>query len=73
MKHNLSATAHDAVEKDWLARWKDRLGNPDVTPHQVMRTYVKALDITVACLDEEMDWGCWPEDDDDVPPNDPDE
>ena len=72
MKHNLLATACNAVEKDWLARWKDWLGNPDVTPCQVMWTNVEALDIAVACLDEEMDWGCWPDDDDDVPPNDPD-
>jgi hypothetical protein len=54
MKHDLLATARNAVEKDWLACWKDWLGNPDVTPHQVMRTYVEALNITVACLDEEM-------------------
>ena len=24
-----------------------------------MRTYVKDLDITVAHLDDEMDWDCW--------------
>jgi hypothetical protein len=24
-----------------------------------MRTYVEALNITVAGLDEEMDWSCW--------------
>jgi hypothetical protein len=73
MKHNLLATAHNVVEKDWLTRWKDWLDNPDVPPRQVMGTYVKALDITVACLDEEMDWGCWPDDDDDVLPNNPNE
>ena len=24
-----------------------------------MRTYVESLDITVASLDEAMDWSCW--------------
>jgi hypothetical protein len=59
MKKDLSSTVQDAIKKDWLARWKERLGNPDVTPHQVMRTYVENLNITVAHLDSEMDWGCW--------------
>jgi hypothetical protein len=59
MKHDLSASVRDTIEKDWLARWKERLGNPDGTPHQVMRAYVEDLDITVASLDNEMEWDCW--------------
>ncbi len=53
MKHVLLATACDSVEKDWLECWKDWLGNPDITPCQVMGTYVKALDITIACLNDQ--------------------
>ncbi len=59
MKHDLSPSTRDAVEKEWLAKWKERLGNPTVTPCQVLQTYVKDLDITVANLDDEMDWDCW--------------
>jgi hypothetical protein len=59
MKKDLLPTVWDAIKKDWLARWKECLGNPDVTPRQVMRAYVENLDITVAHLDVEMDWGCW--------------
>jgi hypothetical protein len=59
MKHDLSTSTCDVVKKEWLARWKERLGNPDRTPRQVMRMYVEDLDITVAHLDEEMDWDCW--------------
>jgi hypothetical protein len=55
MKKDLSSTLRDAIEQEWLAKWKDRLGNPNSTPRQVMRTYVESLDITVAGLDEEMD------------------
>ena len=59
MKHDLTTTSRDSIEKDWLTRWTERLGNPDRTPRQVMRTYVEDLDITVAHLDDEMDWDCW--------------
>ena len=59
MKKDLSVPLHDAIEQESLAKWKDCLGNPTSTPRQVMRTYVEALDITVAGLDEEMDWSCW--------------
>ncbi len=59
MKPDLSPSTHDAVEKEWLAKWKEMLGNPMVTPRQVLWTYVKDLDITVANLDDEMDWDCW--------------
>jgi hypothetical protein len=59
MKHDLTTSTRDSIEKDWLKRWNERLGNPDRTPRQVMRTYVEDLDITVTHLDDEMDWDCW--------------
>jgi hypothetical protein len=62
MKHDLSHSVRDAIEKDWLERWKERLGNPDGTPRQVMRAYVEDLNITVARLDNEMEWECWADD-----------
>jgi hypothetical protein len=62
MKHDLSALVRNAIEKDWLAKWEERLGNLDGTPHQVMRAYVEDLDITVALLDNEMEWDCWTDD-----------
>ncbi len=62
MKHDLSNSVGDAIEKDWLERWKEHLGNPDGTPRQVMRAYMEDLDITVARLDDEMEWDCWAND-----------
>ena len=59
MKHVLSTLTRDSIEKDWLTRWNERLGNPDCTSRQVMRNYVEDLDITIAHLDDEMDWDCW--------------
>ncbi len=59
MKHDLSTSMWDSIKKDWLTRWNERLGNPDRTPHQFMRTYVEDLDITITHLDDEKDWDCW--------------
>jgi hypothetical protein len=59
MKNDLSTSLSDAIEQEWLEKWMDYLGNPSSTPRQILRTYVEALDITVAGLDEEMDRSCW--------------
>ena len=59
MKQDMSAAIRDSIEKEWLDRWKERLGNPTQTPRQVLRTYVKELDITVAGLDDAMEWENW--------------
>jgi hypothetical protein len=70
MKHNLLSAVHDRIEWDWLAKWKERLGNPNVTPCQVMQAYVKDLDIMVVHLDDEMDWAIWDNDNFTVFPDD---
>ena len=59
MKHDLSATIRDLIEKEWLDRWKERLGNPSQTPCQVLRAYVEELNITVAGLVNAMEWDYW--------------
>ena len=59
MKRDLSDSVRDAIEKYWLAHWKEHLYNPDRTPRQVLRAYVEELDITVAGLDEAMEYDCW--------------
>ncbi len=67
MKRDLSSTVWDTIKQDWVARWKECLGNPNKTPRQVLRAYVEDLDITVARLDEAMEWECWDDADDDDP------
>jgi hypothetical protein len=32
MKKDLSLGVRDSIEQDWVARWRERLGNPDKTP-----------------------------------------
>jgi hypothetical protein len=66
-KNNMSAVICDSIEKEWLARGKDQLGNPTKTPHQVLRSYIVDLKISVANLDVEMEWDCWEEEDLDSP------
>jgi hypothetical protein len=67
MKHDMSTTIRDSIEKEWLDCWKERLGNPSQTPHQALRAYVEELDITFAGLDGAMEWDYW---DNDVVDND---
>jgi hypothetical protein len=62
MKNNLSLVACNMIEREWLAHWKEPLGHPDVTPCQVMRLYVEQLNITVARLNDKMDWDVWDDD-----------
>ncbi len=59
MKQDMSAAIRDSIEREWLDRWKERLGNPTQTPRQVLRAYVEELDITVAGLDDAMEWDNW--------------
>jgi len=63
MKNDMSATIRDSIEKEWLDRWKERLGNPTQTPRQILRAYVEELDITVAGLDDAMEWEYWDDSD----------
>ena len=62
MKHDISTTLRDSIEKEWLDRWKECLSNPSQTPRQVLRAYVEELDITVAGLDGAMEWDYWDDD-----------
>jgi hypothetical protein len=63
MKTDLSPALRDSIEQEWLDRWKERLGNPTQTPRQVLQAYVEELDITVAGLDDEMEWETWEDND----------
>ena len=69
MKHDMSPGVRDSIEKEWLNRWHERLGNPSRTPRQVLRAYVEELDITLAGLDDAMEWDMWAADDVDILPD----
>ncbi len=67
MKHDLSPALHNSIKKEWLDRWKEHLGNPTHTPRQVLWAYVEELDITIAGLDDQMEWDYWEDNDVDAP------
>jgi len=60
---SMTAVDRDKIETAWLLRWKDTLGNPSRLPRKVMRAYLDYMDISAEVLDEQMDWECWPVDD----------
>jgi hypothetical protein len=64
IKTMMSPSDRDKIESAWLQRWKERLGNPSRLPWRVMKTFLEEMDITPNVLDEQMDWECWPTDDD---------
>ncbi len=64
-KYNQSMSNADRnkIETAWLQRWKDNLGNPSRLPCKVMKAYLDYMDILAEMLDDQMDWECWPIDD----------
>jgi hypothetical protein len=59
----MSHADRDKIEIAWLQRWKEKLGNPSRMPRKVMRAYLDYMDISAETLDTQMDWECWPVDD----------
>jgi hypothetical protein len=70
IKHKMSATICDLIEKEWLDCWKERLGNPTQTPRPILQAFVGELNITVAGLDKAMEWDFWDGGDNDDGPVD---
>jgi hypothetical protein len=60
---SMSNADRDKIEAAWLQRWKATLGNPSRMPRKVMKAYMDYMDISAEVLDDQMDWECWPIDD----------
>lgn len=55
----------DAAEKNWLETWKSKGGNPGKhTPRSVHAAYVSKYGFSQEQLEDEIDWNCWPVEDD---------
>ena len=59
-KKQLSENKKMAIEEAWVARWKDKVGQPARTPRQVMWAYCDDLYISANHLADAIDWDCWP-------------
>jgi hypothetical protein len=57
----MSKADKSQLKLKWITRWKDRVGQPARTPHQLMRTYCNMLNITPDHLDKAMMWESWPD------------
>jgi hypothetical protein len=62
VKQSLSDEDKRKVESNWLHMYKEKLGQPQRPPSQVMKVYCADLDILLDLLDCAMDWDCWPVD-----------
>ncbi len=63
-KKTMTQVDRDEIEAAWLQRWKEQLGNPSRMPCKVMKAYLEHMDISTDVLDTQIDWECWPVDDD---------
>ena len=67
-KKQLSESEKLVIKENWIALWKDKVGQPARTPRQMMGAYYEDLYISINHLSDAMDWDCWPEAaDNDVP------
>ena len=48
------------IENNWLAKHRDRLQQTDTcTPRQILREYADDNDLTVADINNQLDWNAW--------------
>jgi hypothetical protein len=52
---SMGSADRDKIEKAWLLRWTDTLGNPSRLPRKVMKAYLDYMDISAETLDDQMD------------------
>ena len=48
------------LEEDWLAKHRERLQQTDSrTPRQILQAYADTNNLTVADIDDQIDWNAW--------------
>ena len=60
LRDQVSTDMMTKIEEDWLAKHRDRLQQTDSrTPRQILRAYADDNDLTVADIDDQIDWNAW--------------
>ncbi len=60
MTNQVSAEMMNKIEQEWLAKHRKHIQQLDArTPRQVLRTFADDYDLTVAEIDNQMDWNGW--------------
>ena len=73
MQNQISAKMMTHIETAWLNKHRERLQQPDSrTPRQVLRAYADDNDLTVADIDNQIDWNTWKDDLQEEPNSDTD-
>ena len=60
LRDQVSTDMMTKIENDWLTKHRDRLQQTDArTPHQILLAYANDNDLTVADIENQMDWTAW--------------
>ena len=60
LRDQVSTDMMSKIENDWLSKHKDCLKQTDArTPQQILRAYAVDNDLTVADIENQMDWTAW--------------
>ena len=60
LRDQVSTDMMTKIEEDWLAKHRERLQQTDSrTPRQILRAYADDNDLTVADIDDQIDWNAW--------------
>lgn len=60
LRDQVSTEMMTKIEEDWLAKHRDRLQQTDSrTPRQILRAYADDNDLTVADINDQIDWNAW--------------
>ena len=60
LRDQVSTDMMTKIEEDWLAKHCERLQQTDSrTPRQILRAYADDNDLTVADIDNQLDWNAW--------------
>ena len=71
MRNQISAEMMTQIETAWLNKHRERLQQPDTrTPRQVLRAYADDNDLTMADIDNQLDWNTWNDDSQEEPHDD---
>ena len=60
LRDQVSTDMMTKIENDWLTKHRDRLQQTNArTPSQILRGYADDNDLTVADIDNQLDWNTW--------------
>ena len=60
LRDQVSTDMMTKIEEDWLAKHRERLQQTDSrTPRQILRAYADDNNLTVADINNQIDWNAW--------------